>query len=187
MTEPNQKTTHHNPSQVETIDMLFKVINRFDFYTNSTNVKTSLIIAWNSFIFGTILMKYDDILTLFPPIGWPHYISIFFVSLFGIFSIISNIFAFQVALPFLQPSSINLSSSSMFFFGSVSKKSVEDYSVEIGGASFEFILSDLCDQAVTVARGLSEKMAKLQNSIQAIYGGLIAASGLLILKAIVSV
>lgn len=175
-----------HPSPEETVDLLFKVINRFDFYTNSTNAKTSLIIAWNSFVFGAVLLKYDDILNLFPLTGCPHYAAISLATLIGICSIISIIFAFLVISPFLKPNSTNMSHSSLFFFGSVSRMSVPEYSAGISDASFKTIISDLTDQAVTIANGLSNKMTKLQNSIRAIDVGLIAAGVLLALKAILS-
>ena len=171
------------PTMVEKVDLLFKVINRFDFYTNSTNAKTSLIIAWNSFVFGAVLLKYDDILNLFPLTGCPHYAAVFFTTLIGICSIISIIFAFLVIFPFLKSNSTN---TSLFFFGSVSRMSVPDYFAKISDASFETVISDLTDQTVTMASGLSNKMTKLQYSIRAIYIGLIVAAGLLALKAIVS-
>ena len=183
--ETHQDCISH-PSPEEAVDLLFKVINRFDFYTNSTNAKTSLIIAWNSFVFGAVLLKYDDILNLFPLTGSPHYAAISLATVIGICSIISNIFAFLVIFPFLKPNSTNTSHSSLFFFGSVSWMSVPDFSARISDASFKTIISDLTDQAVTIASGLSNKMTKLQNSIRAIYLGLIAAGGLLALKAILS-
>lgn len=168
------------------MDLLIKVINRFDFYTNSTNAKTSLIIAWNSFIFGAILLKYNDILIIFPLTGWAHYLSVSLILLAGICSLVSNVFAFWVVFPFLQSSNTHQNSSSMFFFGSVSSMSAQEYLIKVTNANFEAILTDLSDQVVTMARGLNIKMARLQNSIWTIYGGLITAGCLLVLKAIVS-
>ena len=173
------------PFSRERIDILLKVVNRLDFYINSTNAKASLIIAWNSFAFGAILLKYDAILYLFPYDGWPHYVSIFLLSLSGICSIISNVFAFSVTFPFLKPGYGKKNTPSMFFFGSICKKSVPEYSAMLTGATFETILSDLCEQTITLAGGLNTKMIKLQNSIRTIYLGLFAAGGLLVLKAIV--
>lgn len=170
------------------IDFLLKVINRFDFYLNSTNTKASLILAWNGIVIGTILLKFNDILSNFPPQHWVVSIATILVLLVGLCSLISNVLVFIVVSPFLKETSkIStgkvLTNDSMLFFGSVAPMGAKAYYARIVGCSSEELLTDLADQAAILAQGLEHKMQLIRYSIVAIGCGLVLISGLIILKA----
>jgi hypothetical protein len=171
------------------IDYLFKVINRFDFYINSTNTKASLIIAWNGVLIGTILLKYSEILSMFQPAGWAKVAAIVLLSLLGTCSLISNVFVLSVIFPFLKPSSKRatgriLQSESMLFFGAVAAMGAEDYHKRVVDSDAGEILADLADQAATIAQGLQDKMQLIRKSLVAVGLGLVCIFCLLILKAV---
>ena len=173
------------------IDYLFKVINRFDLYVNSTNTKASLIIAWNGVLIGTILLKYSEILGIFQSAEWAKITAIILLSLIGTCSLISNVFVFSVVFPFLRPSSKTptgriLQIESMLFFGSVAATGAEDYRKRIIDSDSVEIIADLADQAATIAQGLQDKMQLIRKSLVIIGLGLVFIFGLLILKAVVT-
>jgi hypothetical protein len=177
--------------QKDKIDFLFKVINRFDFYINSTNTKASLIIAWNGVLIGAVLLKYGDILNVFQSTAWAKATAIVFLSLVGICSLLSNLFVFGVVFPFLKPSSKDspskiLQTESMLFFESVAAMGSNAYHQKIIDSHSAEVISDLTDQAVTLAKGLQDKMRLIRKSIFVIYFELLFILSLLLLKAIVT-
>jgi len=183
------KTDNNQLEAKDKIDYLFKVINRFDFYVNSTNTKGSLIIAWNGILIGTVLLKSDDILTVFQSKGWAKIIAVVLLVLVGTCNLISNVFVFSVVFPFLRPSSKLptgriMQNESMLFFGSVAAMGSRDYYRKIVDSDVEEILTDLADQAATIAQGLEIKMQLIQKSLVIIGLGLIFIFGLLILKVV---
>lgn len=191
---PVDQTNDKDSGKLESkdkIDYLFKIINRFDFYINSTNTKASLIITWNGVLIGTVLLKYSEIVSVFQPIVWAKIIAITLLSLIGISSLISNLFVFSVIFPFLRPSSKTptgevLQGESMLFFGSVAAMGTESYYKQIVDSDVEEILADLADQAATIAQGLQGKMKLIRKSLITIGVGFIFILGLLILKAVVT-
>ncbi len=167
------------------IDFIFKVIGRYDFYINTTNTKGSLILAWNGLLIGSVLLKYDSILSLFPHPKAQIFASIF-LSLATLAALISNVIAFQVVFPFLQSSSQYLEAKSLIFFGSVANLKPEEYFQRITENSNEDMVQDLSDQAVTLAKGLQGKMIRLRKSIRVIYGELIFLAILVAGKLLIS-
>jgi hypothetical protein len=171
------------------IDYLFKIINRFDFYINSTNTKASLIIAWNGVLIGTILLKYGEILGAFHPAGWPKAAAGALLSLTGACSLLSNVFVLSVIFPFLRPSSKRetgriLQSESILFFGSVAAMGTEAYHKRIADCDADEVLADLADQAATIAQGLQDKMRLIRKSLVTVGLGLVFILCILILKAV---
>lgn len=171
------------------IDYLFKVINRFDFYINSTNTKASLILAWNGVLIGTVLLKYGEILSAFQPAGWSKGAAVVLLTLIGICSLVSNVFVLSVVFPFLRPSSKStagriLKSESTLFFGSVAATGSEGYHKRIVEIDAEEVLADLADQAATIAQGLQDKMQLIRKSLVTVGLGLVLILCLIILKAV---
>lgn len=167
----------------EKIELLFKKISRYDFYINSTNAKASIIIAWNGIVIGTILLKYNSIVSLFP--GWAYdVINVLLIFMAGL-SIISITFVFKVINPFLSSGSKDISSKSLMFFGDVSGMSLNEYTKKESDLSYEEALSDAMGQAHILATGLNNKMKNMQQSIKAIKLGLLALFLLLLLKGVI--
>ncbi len=151
----------------EKTDLVFRIIGRFDFYINSTNTKASLIFAWNGIVIGSLLLKFNDILGLYPQ---KHQLVIgIFLASIGICAAISNIVAFQVIYPFLRGSNKSSENNSIFYFGSVASVKSEDYFDKVCRISTDEMLADITDQGVILARGLNAKMKWLKNSIIAVY------------------
>lgn len=194
---PNQENSLEQPSvqmtEIEAgvdlkdkIDFLFKIIGRFDFYINSTNTKGSLILAWNGLLIGSLIIKYDTILLLYPDQSRFRLIASALLFLSALCAVISNIVALRVVFPFLQSSSQFLEPKSLIFYGSVARFTTEDYSEKIRGSSKAGLVEDLCDQAVTLAKGLHHKMMMLQKSIIAVYCELFFILFLVVAKLIVT-
>lgn len=153
------------------IDFLFKIINRFDFYINSTNTKASLIIAWNGVLIGTVLLKYGEILQAFGAGTNARALSVWLLFLIGGSAVLSNFIVFSVIFPFLKFNSKRAAVGKMFqdesllFFSAVAKLDSEDYLKKLVENTEDDILMDLADQTTTVAQGLNRKMYLLRISL----------------------
>jgi hypothetical protein len=160
-----------NYGEDEKIDLLVKIINRFDFYINSTNTKASIIIAWNGVLIGTVLLKYSDVLSSFAEGTNLRYVSAFILFTIGAVAVGSNLIVLWVIFPFLKFSSDESDKDktfvdeSIFYFGSLAKLDAASYHTKIINISAEKILKDASDQAVTIAKGLDGKMWMLKWSL----------------------
>lgn len=168
------------------IELLKMNIERFDHYIATTNAKSSIILAFNGLIIGTILLKYDVFIRLFLNPPWCLYIAVFLISLLGISSTISIIHAFRVVNPFLESGKITNEYNSILFFKSISEMKYEDYERKIEKCNFGNLMEDLKRQSYQLALGMSQKSEDTKNSITCIYVSLVIIIILLILKGVVS-
>lgn len=191
MTPNSEKSTGDDAQQKEKVEYLFKIIGRYDTYINSTNAKASLVIAWNGVVIGTILLKYNDILSNYKPPDWAVVVASILLALMGICSVISIVLIFNVIFPFLKPTSRTptgrvLIDESAVFFGSVAKLGADEYQKQISGLTSATLLADLTDQAVILAQGLNAKMQLIRKSILAIMAELLIIATLFILKLLIA-
>lgn len=168
----------------DNLDIILKKILRYDFYINSTNSKASLVIAWNGLVVGTVLLKYNEIISLYQNLYFAYAVKIL-LALIGFASVISIALVFQVVYPFLVPNQKKNAIQSLFFFGSVAKLSFEEYIERESNATYHSALSDLTEQAYVLATGLNKKMISLQRSIKAINYQLVFILFLLFLKGVI--
>lgn len=183
MPEINEdKLVSANPK--EAIEILLKAISRYDFYINSTNTKASLILGWNGVVIGTVLLKFDSLLSLYPKPPWVSVIAVALLLSLGLCSVLSIFLAFRVVNPFLTPGP-SADTQSLFFFGSVAQMSVSNYSQGIKSLSSDILLSDLIQQSHVLAQGLKKKMDDTRKSVWAIYGSILCLILLLLLKGVI--
>ena len=152
------------------VELLLKIINRYDAYIVSTNAKASLIITWNGVVIGAIILKYHEILNQFPCKGTLVTIIPILLVFCGIFALLSTGVIFGVVFPFLTTSRDG--KSSLIFFGSVADMKSEEYLNAMYSFSIYDLIVDLAGQASILAFALKLKMRRLQLSIWAIYAEL---------------
>ena len=171
----------------EKAEYVFKIIARFDTYINSTNAKASIILAWNGLVIGTLLLKYGDILSNYKPKYWIVIVAKITLFLMGICSVMSLVFIFRVIYPFLESTSKMetgeiLKDESLIFFGAVAKLSASEYYSQVTKQTAEAMVSDLADQAVTLAKGLNIKMEVIRKSVIAIMLQILAILILIVMQ-----
>jgi len=174
------------------IENVLKKISRFDFYINSTNTKSSIIIAWNGTVIGTIFLKYHQVTSLYVIHLWSYYLSNVLLVLIGIASIFSIAYVFDVIYPFLKEKD-NIKkdedngngSESLFFFGSIAKLSCKKYIEKEKKTEGKDVLEDVLEQSHILAKGLFDKMNNLRLSINAIKFQLFLICLLIILKGVI--
>ncbi len=161
--EPSQQ--NGNDDTMGKIEFLFDVIRRYDTYILSTNAKASLIIAFNSLILGTILMRFGEIITFYSCLESKLLVG-FLLILITISSLVSLFYVFEVVYPYLDDITDKTNkNNSLIYFGSVSKMSSSEYLDQIEKSSQQDIINDLAGQAVILSKGLNKKMTQMRKSI----------------------
>ncbi len=168
----------------EKAEILYKNISRYDFYISSTNAKCSIVLAFNSLIIGTILLKFDDIIKLYDQAVWSQTVSFCLLLLIGILSPISIIFAFRVINPFLGSGEKLTQRKSVVFFGSVADAGFKEYLERIKSMTDAEIIEDLTTQAKDLADDLLRKIDDMKRSIWLIHGILVFVLALFVLKGV---
>src|SRR5687768_6211987 len=101
-TEPAQ-APGEDSSEDPRLDALWKVVGRFDTYMGSTNTKAALLIAFNTFVPGSVALKWQDIERAF---GTDHRSAFVLASVFLVValaaSVVSLVFTFWAISPFLK-------------------------------------------------------------------------------------
>jgi len=162
---------------------ILDVIKRYDNYIISTNAKASLIIAFNSIILGTVLLKFGDIISFYNSSGIRGAVGLLLV-LISASSLLSLFFVFSVVYPYFGSKTDDGNQQhSLVYFGSVSKISGQEYLNRLEICSIEGLIKDLTEQATILARGLNAKMLKMRHSIESITFSLVFILFLVILRA----
>ncbi|HOW27704.1 MAG TPA: DUF5706 domain-containing protein [Elusimicrobiota bacterium] len=177
-------TDNNNPNRQVKIDFLFKVIERFDFYINSTNAKASAIMAWNGILIVIAFMKFEALMGAFETNDWSVGLAAFLVL--GVVSCcaISLYYVFRVINPFVKHPESMASADSYIFFRAVADLSPQVYSEKIDGLMREDILTDLINQSHAMARILNIKMANVTRSLVAVFIGVVFILLAIVLKAV---
>jgi len=158
------------------------VIKRYDNYIISTNAKASLIIAFNSLIIGTVLLKFSDIMSFYN--FSDKFVVGLLLFLIASSSLLSLFFVFSVVYPYFNNNnSDEHQEDSLVFFGSVSKLKSQDYLNRLNVCSTDDLVKDLVVQATILANGLNLKMLRMRQSIKAITCSLIFILFIVILRA----
>lgn len=142
--------------------LLTKTLDRIDFYIESINNRAAYIIAFNTFIFGSLALKFNSILSIY------NYIIIRNIVGFSLFlilagNILSFYYIFNAIFPFLD-SGNGLQYKTLFFFGSISKMSLDDYKSRIANIKEEECKKDLTEQIYILSNSLSSKYECVKKS-----------------------
>ena len=166
------------------ITLIMDVIKRYDNYIVSTNAKASLIIAFNSLILGTVLLKFSDIIYFNCSLIAKVAVG-FLLVLISASSLFSLFFVFIVVYPYFgRKADEEEQETSLIYFGSIAKMSGREYFENLDMVTIEELVADLSEQAVILAGGLQKKMLRMRRSIEAITFSLALILVLVIAKAL---
>jgi len=164
------------------------VIGRFDTYIGSTNTKAALLGTFNTFVLGTIVLKWKDLQTILNGHPKSMFWAAVFVTIAAVATLISLAFAFVAIHPFLKSYKKPGGYHSNIFFMHVSEHATgDDYRAALLQANEDAILTDLCHQAHALACGVGAKMLLLQKSVLATVVALASIAGVVVCLFIASV
>jgi Family of unknown function (DUF5706) len=168
--------------EVSTIEFLWKTIQRYDYYIGSTNTKATTIVAFNTFVFGTIILKWPDLLPMFAAHPKAVVLAGSLLSVAAVAAVLSTWSAFRVINPFLRSPKKPFKYHSLVYFDHVAEHEIpEDYLARIKLLDLETLQSDLGHQAHVLAQGTAAKFAMLKFSIGVILTMQLPALALLVL------
>jgi len=134
----------------------------------SSNTKTAIIVAFNTFLLTGIVLKWANICVLF--LGYPKLVSIIkiLILLIALSSTVSLFFVFKTINPFLKSPEHPTQYTSSIFFGHVYKFKPDDYAKHIKEINTDVLINDLYIQTNILAGATNEKFNNIKKSITAI-------------------
>lgn len=129
-------------------------IGRFDHYYDSINNKIAVYIAINTFLLGGIIGTYFTINTKLTIYKTSIEFLIMLLILVGLLTITLLIYT---SIPFL-----GFKSSSLYYFGTISKNTFGDYKEKSKKCDEKEDLNDLREQVYFLSKGLSKKFSILR-------------------------
>ena len=167
----------------EKITLIIDIIKRYDNYIVSTNTKASLLIAINSLILGTVLLKFSEILSFYCSPTIKGVVG-FLLVIISASSLLSLFFVFIVVYPYFRSKENNKKQQgSLIYFGSVSEMSGQEYFNNLNSVTIEGLIADLSQQATILAGILKKKMLLMRHGIETIMVSVSLAMALVIIKA----
>ena len=146
------------------------LIDRFDHYYDSVNNKGNFLLAFNTFICGTVIVSYKGIIALVSSdsCSW-YWLNILLICLL-IFALISIAFILSAIYPYLKSGNKSPNSyHSLIFFGSISSLKEDEFINKFKSQTEDSIKEDLIRQIYQLANGLTEKYNKLKYAGYFIY------------------
>lgn len=165
MGEPKAELT---PTQ--RCEALWKVIARYDMYIGSTNTKAAFLIAFNTFVVGGVVLKWQDIRSAVGETSPPSFPLVAVLLLVAVGAALASLYlTFQAINPFLSSPKRPNEYHSNVFFGDVSEHGdPEKYAQAVGRWDDAALQKDLAFQAHTLAGSLSAKFVAIKNAIRAV-------------------
>ena len=165
---------------------LWETIRRFDHYIATTNTKSSMILAFDGLVIGSILLKFNTVTNLFAPSERGMTLAVILLCCLGITSSLSLVYAFRVINPFLKSGNVAGDYHSLLFFGSITDLTKEIYDKKIDELDEQKAQGDLKSQSFVLARGLALKMRDLRSSIGFIFLSIVVVIALFLLRGILA-
>ena len=161
-------STETKEQEGEKVDHLWKTIQRFDLYMNSTNSKATLLIAFNALVVGAALNNWSSFVG--PKEIYWLFLSLNLVLLVAVLaSLVSLGLVLRVISPFLKSPQAPGKYHSLIFFGHVAQHgAASDYESAVASSSEKQWETDLAHQAHVLAGGLSSKFDLLKCATQAL-------------------
>lgn len=150
---------------MEKKDFLWRVIHRYDTYIDTTNSKAAFLIAWNTFLFGTLVVKSADFamgLSTHPKLQGGFWT---IAVMLAISCLASLWFTFKVVNPFLSSPRKPMDYHSLIFFCHVAELDESKYLTEIESLTEDKAVRDLAFQANVLAKGTTAKFTSLKLAI----------------------
>lgn len=153
----------------EQADLLWKVIGRFDFYINTVNTKATFLIAFNTFMFSAIILKWVDLMKPVEQSKGAVFFGTIFFAIAAIAALTSLAFTFGAINPFLKSPEKAKKYHSRLFFEHVAKhEKPEEYLGEITSCTRAELVEDLASQAHSLAEGTSNKFRWIKLAVKAV-------------------
>lgn len=145
-------------------ESLWKIIGRFDHLTESTNTKAALIIAFNTFVFGGIVLKGSEILPDYYRCSCLAVIGIILLTAAAIASILSLWWTCFAIKPIMYLPKDSNYPRSLLFFKDVAELDKDEYYKKVNEMSNNSLNEDLACQIHILSKRISDKFCWLKKA-----------------------
>lgn len=170
------------------ISCLSDALKRYDSYIGTVNFKCGLLMTFNIAVIGGVILKSKDFIAHDYTECWVIMALIYIAaaSFLGCLAVIRTIWPNITSASTAPPSTENLESPSILFFGSVAKRfKAHEYAKRVGEIKYSELERDLAIQVHEVAVVTSDKFRRVSHaancSKHSLYG-LIVLLGLMIVQ-----
>lgn len=134
------------------------VIQRIDEYTSGINTKGTLIVAFNTFLFGSVITQHEEFLAMAKACSCTKTVYILFVLLCTA-ELLSTFFVGLAVFPYMKSGNSDADGyrSHMFFKSIAEFSSDEAYHASCAQQTEEQTLIDLQKQIYVLSKGLTDK------------------------------
>lgn len=144
--------------------LLDNLIKRIDFYINTVNAKGAFLIAFNTFVLGSILIKHQEIIESFTSPKVKGVVPFLFIIAFvGV--LVSLIYVFKAVGAFLKSGNQAGGYQSLMYYGSVKEMDLATYQQAVQGLTSQTLLDDYVRQTHLLSGALSTKFENLNKGI----------------------
>jgi hypothetical protein len=161
---------------------LWDVLRRFDHYVASTNAKGALLVAYNSFVAGALVLKWEDVATVV--IGSSQALKglvIVLIIIVALATLIALSTVFGALVPYLaSPKRVGKYHSHIYFEHVAERGDANDYLEAFSSATEQELMYDLGTQVHAVAQGLRRKFRLLRATVLVMFWGQLLPMALLL-------
>lgn len=144
-------------------DFLWKTIGRVDSYIGTTNAKAALLIAFETFLLGGLLLKSGDVLTPLKATPVAHSWALWLIALTGGLAVLSLWGTLSVVQPFLTSNKRPGEYHSRVFFGDIAEVGdARAFVDQVREAETDAMLDDLAQQVHVVSKIAHRKFVRLR-------------------------
>ena len=166
---------------------LWEILTRLDTFVNTTNFKSAVVLAFNTFILSGIIIQFEE---LTKQIGTCHptlkLIGSIIIVCIVVISLISVIFVLLVIKPFLE-SHTNPNDKSVIYFGDIANNSsAENFIDAVKQKDDNNYNKDIGEQIYSISDGLKRKYRRMKWAINLIIFGSIPLAFIYLLIVIFS-
>lgn len=158
-------------------------LKRFDSYISAAHTKANYLISFNTFILGTLIIKYNDLLKNCQI--WEKYSLWGLMLIAAICAFIALIFCFYGSNIYLCSNNESGKYHSLLFFGSINDLKEETYIENINKLNDNKIDNDLSKQTYSLAKGCYRKYKSLKKAHWITLWGVLLPSGLILITRLV--
>ncbi|MEO1128487.1 MAG: Pycsar system effector family protein [Planctomycetota bacterium] len=141
---------------------LWNTLCRIDGYVTSTNSKSAMLLAYETFLLGAFILKAGDFLTLIN-CDWLQVLLGVLIGVFGVSCVVSLLLALSVVQPFLKSNSRPGQYYSQIYFGDIADTaSSREFLELVRESDAASRLDDLAQQIHIVATAAHQKFGRLR-------------------------
>lgn len=165
-------------------DLLWEVVKRYDFYIETTNTRATILVVFDTFVLGTVVLNWKGILSNYDTYYIGKYLVIISLSTIAIASLVTLWKAFNVINSFLSPAVVAKEYHSKLSFFQISDYAEpENYFKDFQSLTQEELSRDLVKQAYSLSQGLEIKFKDMKTAIYSItWGQLFPLSIIIVVK-----